>query len=217
MIKVHGVSLSPFVRKVLFTLEYKGIDYESTPTFPGSDDPEFRKISPLGKIPILEHDGFFLADSSSICRYLDNIFPEKSIYPDSPQDEARATWLEEFADSKLVEAFGGLFQQRFLRPKFLGEATEEDVVKELLEVKIPEALDYIESIMPDEGTLIAGGVSIADISVVTCFLQGQYADFEVDGEKYPKIKRYLDMALNTDLVKNRLASEQKDLAQMMDS
>jgi len=215
MIKVHGVSLSPFVRKVLLTLEYKGIDYDLSPVMPGSEDPEFRKISPLGKIPVLEHDGFFIADSSTICRYLDNIFPEKSIYPDAPQDEARATWLEEFADSKLIEAFGGLFQHRFFRPKFLGEPIDEDKVKELLEVKIPTALDYIESITPDEGALISGGVSIADISVVTCFIQGQYADFEVDGGKYPKIKRYLDMALNMDLVKNRLASEQKDLAKLM--
>ncbi|MBL4682245.1 MAG: glutathione S-transferase family protein [Pseudomonadales bacterium] len=215
MIKVHGVSLSPFVRKVLLTLEYKGIDYELSPVFPGSDDPEFRKISPLGKIPVLEHDGFFIADSSCICRYLDNTFPEKSIYPESFQDDARASWLEEFADSRLVEALAGLFRQRFFRPKFLGKPAEEDKVKELLEVTIPSALDYIESITPNEGTLISGGVSIADISVVTCFLQAQYADFEVDGKQYPKIKRYLDIALDTDLVKNRLANEQKDLAKMM--
>jgi len=129
MIKVHGVSLSPFVRKVLLTLEYKGIDYELSPVFPGSDDPEFRKISPLGKIPVLEHDGFFIADSSCICRYLDNTFPEKSIYPESFQDDARASWLEEFADSRLVEALAGLFRQRFFRPKFLGKPAEEDKVK----------------------------------------------------------------------------------------
>jgi len=212
MIKVHGVSLSPFVRKVLLTLDHKGIDYEVNPVFPGTDDPEFKKISPLGKVPVLEHDGFFVADSSSICRYINNVFPEKSIYPDSPQNEAKATWLEEYADSRLVEAFGALFQQRFLRPNILGEETEEDKVTDLLENKIPLALGYLESITPDEGALIEGGVSIADISVVTCFIQGQYANFEVDGDTYPKLKNYLDRALNTDLVKNRALSEQKDLA-----
>lgn len=51
MLKFHGVPLSPFVRKVLFTLEYKKLDFEINPVFPGSDDAAFREISPLGKIP----------------------------------------------------------------------------------------------------------------------------------------------------------------------
>jgi glutathione S-transferase len=55
-------------------------------------------------------------------------------------------------------------------------------------------------------------VSIADISVVTCFIQGQYAEFEVDSDTYPKLRKYLDRALSSDLVKNRSAIEQKDLA-----
>jgi glutathione S-transferase len=71
MIKIYGVPLSPFVRKALLALEYKGLDYENEPTFPGDESPAFRAISPLGKIPVLEHDGFTVPDTSVICRYLD--------------------------------------------------------------------------------------------------------------------------------------------------
>jgi glutathione S-transferase len=214
MIIIHGVPLSPFVRKTLFALEYKGLEYENNPTFPGSDEADFRAISPLGKIPVLEHDGFTTPDSSIICRYLDRVFPENPIYPQDPKDDARATWIEEFADTKLVEALAGLFTQRFLNPKLLGEPTDEGQVTNILENLIPPVLDYLESITPEEGLLVGSSVSIADIAVVTCFLQGQYADFEPDAEKYPRIKRYLDYTLNSDLVKNRLQSEKEALAQM---
>jgi len=214
MIKIHGAPLSPFVRKTLFTLEFKGIEFENDPVFPGSEDPAFRAISPLGKIPVLEHDGFTIPDSSVICRYLERTFPEKPIYPEDPQEEAKALWIEEFADSRLVEALGGLFQQRFLRPKILGEETDEEQVKNILEKSLPPALDYVESIVPEEGLLMGGDVTIADIAVVTCFIQGQYGEYELSASEYPKTRRYLDYALNSDLVKQRLESEQKMLAQM---
>lgn len=211
MIRIHGVPLSPFVRKALFTLEHKGVDYELNPIMPQSDDAAFRAISPLGKIPVLEHDGFTVPDTSIICRYLDRQFPDKSIYPDDPQLEAGVCWLEEFADTKLMEALAGLFVQRFLHPKLLGRPTDEARVKELLDTHIPSALDYLETQIPESGPLIGDSISIADIAVVTCFIQGSYGDFELDREAYPGIARYLDAAMSTDLVKNRLAEERKSL------
>ena len=214
MIKIHGVALSPFVRKTLLTLEYKEVEYEIEPVFPGSDDPAFRAISPLGKIPVLEHDGFTVPDTSAICRYIDRLFPDRSIYPDDPKDEATVLWIEEFADTKLVEACAGLFVQRYLNPTMLGQKTDETVIANILDNLMPAALDYLESITPEEGMLMGSSVTIADISVVTCFVQGLHGDFDVDGSKYPKIRRYLDYTLNTDLVKHRLDEDRKFMSQM---
>ena len=64
MIKIHGHPLSPFVRKALLVLEFKGVDYELNVVMPGAPDPTFRAISPLGKIPVLEHDGFTVPDTT---------------------------------------------------------------------------------------------------------------------------------------------------------
>ena len=38
---LHGVSLSPFVRKVRAVLALKSIDYELVAVMPGAMDPEF--------------------------------------------------------------------------------------------------------------------------------------------------------------------------------
>jgi len=213
MLKIHGPALSPFVRKVLLTLEYKGIEYQNVLVFPGSDDPDFRAMSPLGKIPVLEHDGFTVPDSSVICRYLDRVFPERPIYPADPMLEARATWIEEYADTRLMDACGGLFFQRLMRPRFLNQPTDEEVVGNILDNLMPAAARYAESIIPDSGgPLVGDAISIADISIVTCFCQARYGEFEVDGNEFPRLRAYLDGALSNEIVKARLESEKRLLA-----
>ena len=37
MIKLYGVPLSPFARKALLVLDYKELEYENVPTFPGDE------------------------------------------------------------------------------------------------------------------------------------------------------------------------------------
>ncbi len=64
---VFGVSPSPFVRKVRVTLAEKNVPYELKPVFPGDNDPAYRKMSPLGKIPAFKDGERALSDSSVIC------------------------------------------------------------------------------------------------------------------------------------------------------
>lgn len=206
-IKVHGHPLSPFVRKVLLTLDAKGIEYENVVVMPNDPSPAFRAISPLGRIPALQHDDFTVPDSSVICRYLDRVFPAKPIYPADPKLDARACWIEEYADTKAIENCAGLFQQRFLFPKMFNRPTDQTVVDNILANGMPPVLAYLESIAPESGYFVGGALSIADIAVTTCFLQAQYGDFEVDGGKYPKLGRYLKAAFASPIVTGRMAKE----------
>ena len=48
MLKVHGVHGSPFVRKVLITLELKGLEYEMVTQMPFAGDEDYKKLNPLG-------------------------------------------------------------------------------------------------------------------------------------------------------------------------
>jgi glutathione S-transferase len=210
-ITVHGHPLSPFVRKVLLTLEIKGIEHENIIVFPGDSSPAFRAMSPLGRIPVLQHDAFAIPDSSVICRYLERVFPEKPIYPADPKLEARALWIEEYADTTLTENTAGLFQQRFLFPKMMNKPTDAAIVDNILTHTMPPALEYLESLAPESGYFVGGALSIADISVVTNFLQAQYGDFVVDGSKYPRLSRYLTSAFANPIVTGRLAKERAAL------
>jgi glutathione S-transferase len=211
MMKLYGVPLSPFARKAMLALEYFELEYENEPTFPGDESPEFRAISPLGKIPILDHDGFTVADTSVICRYLDRITPDKSLYPDDPAEEARACWLEEYADSRLIENCAGIFQERLLKPKMMNQPTDEERLANIIDNTLPECLSYLETLVPESGYLVGSSLSIADIAVVTCFIQAQYGDYEVDGSQFPKLRNYLDQAFAAPIVVNRLESERANM------
>ena len=211
MFKIYGVPLSPFARKVMLAMEYFGLEYENEPTFPGDEAPDFRAMSPLGKIPVLQHDDFTISDTSVICRYVDRLVADKTLYPEDPQEEARACWLEEYADSRLIENCAGIFQERLLKPKMMNQPTDEARLANIIDNTLPECLTYLESVVPESDYLVGSSLSIADISVVTCFIQAQYGGYEVDGGQYPKLRRYLDQAFAAPLVTNRLVSEKANL------
>ena len=102
--KIIGDGLSPFVRKTRVFFAEKGIPYEHEPLIPFNVPAEYKKKSPLGKIPCLEHDGRALPDSSVICAYVEKIQPQPALYPSDPWDYARALWLEEYIDGGFVPA-----------------------------------------------------------------------------------------------------------------
>lgn len=208
MIKIHGVDLSPFVRKVLLTLEYKNVEYQAVPAYPGDTSPEFAAISPLRKIPVLEHDGFTVPDSSIICRYLNDVCEGPSIYPDDARERAFACWLEEFADTRLMDCCaGGIFFERFLKPNLQGQPTDEDKVQDTIENQLPPLLAYLESITPESGPLVGGSVSIADIAVTSAFATARWGDYQVDAGAYPKLGGYLERAFANPVMAARHEAE----------
>ena len=90
MIKVYGVHGPPYVRKVFIALDIKDVPYEIVRQMPFSEDAEYLKINPLGKIPSLVDGDLTLCDSKVICQYLDDAYPEPWLYPTRPNDWARA-------------------------------------------------------------------------------------------------------------------------------
>ena len=71
---LYGMRPSPFVRKVLFYLEEKGIDFELRSGGLGIGGEEFAKVSPFGKIPALVDGDFSISDSSAIVHYLETLY-----------------------------------------------------------------------------------------------------------------------------------------------
>jgi len=210
MNKVHGVLLSPFVRKVMLTLDHKNVAYENIPTMPGSKNAHFRAINPLGKVPVYEDEYVALPDSSVICQYLDGKYRSPGIYPSNPAEKAKALWLEEFADSKLTELLGGgLFYELLVAPKMLGRATDQHKVNATIKA-LPPFLDYLERHCTSKSFLVAGQISIADFSIPSMFVNAQYAGYEVDKVRWPRLHAYLQFIFDHPLYQKRFAAE-KDI------
>jgi glutathione S-transferase len=213
MRKVLGSFISPFVRKVLLALEHKGLPYDHDHVTPLNLPDGYHRYSPLGKIPAFVDDTVEICDSSVICQYLEDRHPETPLYPKDPACAARARWLEEYADTKLLEVLGPpLFFERFVKPRFLTQPTDEARVAANLENGIPPVLDYLERVAPAEGFLVGPDLSIADLAVPAFFVNARMVGFEVDATRWPKLAAYLSRVFATEVWKKRLASEQQALA-----
>lgn len=193
MRKVHGVGASPFVRKVRVALAEKGLDYELEPVFPFGVGAEFRKISPLGKIPVLQEDDYYLPDSSAILDYLEAAYPEKPLFPKDPKQRGRAVFLEEYADGGIAtKATGAIFFQRVVGPRFMGQPTNEAVVQKAIDEEVPPLLDYLEEqLAGGKPFLVGDAMSIADIAVTSQFVNLMHAQYTVDAARWPNLAAYL--------------------------
>ena len=91
MIVLHHAWRSSASRRVRLCLEEKGLAYEGHVVDLAKMEhhsPEYLKINPNGVIPTLIHDGRPLYESGTICEYLDEVFPEPPLRPDSAYDRA---------------------------------------------------------------------------------------------------------------------------------
>ena len=210
MLKVHGVHGSPFVRKVLIALELKDLDYEMVVQMPFTGDEEYKKLNPLGKIPTLVDGDLTLGDSKVICRYLEAAYPEVPVYPTSLNDKAMADWYDDFASGPVAELAAGIFFQRFMRPRAFKQEPDEALISNIIEKKLPPLLNYIESQLPEQG-FIFGKFTLADLTLVTPFINASYAGYDVPAETYPKFSALFEMVKAEPAVAKILAQEAKTL------
>jgi len=96
---LYGDRLSPFVEKVARALQLKGVAFRLVkPTSPM----DLKKWNPTtGKMPVLEVDGERVFDSTFICRRLDEIVAEPSLYGADERVAAKQRFLEDWADESL--------------------------------------------------------------------------------------------------------------------
>lgn len=209
MLAIYGAILSPYVRKTLFVANIKGLQYKSVPQMPFTGDEAFKKISPLGKIPALVDGDFNLADSTIICEYLDDKYPDVPVYPKEPKQRAEARWLEEYGDSKVSEVASGLFFQRVMKPMFLQQDTDEAVVDEILQTKMPAVLDYLESKVPAQGFLFGEQPMVADVAIISSFINAGIAGFTVDASQWPNVASFITRVKEHPVLASMLQAEAK--------
>ena len=213
MTTVYGIPLSPFARKVILALETKGIEYTVNPVTP-MDKPEgFEKISPLGKIPAIKDDMVTLADSSVICDYLEQRYPEISIYPEGLLERTQTRWLEEYADTAVIGVAGPIFFERIVKTKLMGQEADEARVQEVISEEMPKVYGYLNNQLGDTGFLVGDSLTVADFSVGSSLINAMYAGVDVDAAQWPKLAAYKERLFATELFSNRLAADKA----MMDS
>ena len=84
MLTLYDFGNSVCCQKVRITMRAKGLDWESVKVdlFKAEQyDPKYLKLNPKGTVPTLVHVGKAIIESTSICEYLDDTFPEPRLVP----------------------------------------------------------------------------------------------------------------------------------------
>ena len=114
--------------KVLYVLEQLGVEYEFrfVNLAAGENRSEaFRAMTPVGKVPVLEHDGAYLFESGAICRYVAGI-AQSPLYPADKLDRARVDQWMTFFTCHPGRWLTNLYFEKIMKPAAgLGEANQD--------------------------------------------------------------------------------------------
>ncbi|MES2987184.1 MAG: glutathione S-transferase family protein [Pseudomonadota bacterium] len=188
---IIGNHVSPYARKVLVALAHKNVAHEIDPIVPFYGTEEFTAVSPLRRIPVLIQGDLVLNDSTVICEYLDEAYPEPPLMPKGARDRSRARWLEEYADSRLGDLIiWRLFYRKVVAPRVFKVEPDAAALAEVTDRLLPEALDWIEAQAPVEGFLF-DHVCIADITYASFLRNALLAGWAIDPARWPRTAAWI--------------------------
>nr|XP_061794159.1 glutathione S-transferase omega-1-like [Nerophis lumbriciformis] len=111
-IRLYSMRFCPFAQRTRLVLNAKGIKHDII-NIDLTDKPEwFVAKNPFGQVPILETSaGEVIYESPITCEYLDEVYPQKKLLPDTPIGKAQHKMLwERFSKDFVVKRtkfFGG--------------------------------------------------------------------------------------------------------------
>lgn len=212
---VYGAPLSPFVRKLRLFLAEKGLEYQLEIITPFGQPEWYRELSPLGRIPALKDDDFALADSSVICHYMEEKYPDlEALYGSTPAQRARINWLEKYADYELAPLTTfAVFRNRVLKPT-MQQPCDEAAVQSALHDKLPAHFDYLEKTLGNADYFVDNRLSMADLAISCQLINLEHGGERVDGQRWPQLAALLERIKARPSVQAVLPGEQRTLAKL---
>lgn len=105
----HGTSVC--AARVRYALAEKQLDWQGhyIDILKGEQfSPDYLAVNPKGVVPTLLHNGRLIPESTIICEYLEDAFPEKPLYPGDPLTRARIRAWTKAVDEELHPACSAL-------------------------------------------------------------------------------------------------------------
>jgi glutathione S-transferase len=93
VITLYDADRCPYCARVRIALAEKGIEYDTIEIDLADRPAWIYEKNPLGKVPVIEEDAFVLPESEVINEYLDERYPEPSLWPADPGERALARLL----------------------------------------------------------------------------------------------------------------------------
>jgi maleylacetoacetate isomerase/maleylpyruvate isomerase len=193
--------------RVRAALYLKGLDFEYRPVnlLKGEQHlPEYRSINPMGGVPALVHREKVISDSTAILEYLNEVFPEPSLFPDDPYLRARVREVCEIVNSSM-HPYGNL---KVLQHLTATHAYTQEQKDQWVQKWTTQGLEALETILSNfAGNYCFGNrVTMADLYVFPQLITCQR--FNVDLSKYSLLmKIFKNCEVHPDFIKAHLSNQ----------
>lgn len=188
---VIGNHISPFVRKVFAVCEAKGLPYAVDSIVPFFGNERFARLSPLRRIPVLIDGDVVLNDSSVICEYLEDKWPEHPVLPKEPAARAQARFLDEYADTRIADVLlWKVFGRALVAPAIFKSPRDLAAIQRTIAEEVPAVLDHLEAWAPATFTM-GDTPGLADFSVAAYFVNYRWARGTIDAARWPKTHAWI--------------------------
>ena len=187
--KLYMVPLAPNPTKVMLYIaerEELGVDMSIEQivvnTVKGRHkEPEHLARNPFGTVPALElDDGTYLVESLAMIDFLEDKFPNNTMYQGTPEEKGKARDMERVIDLRLGGPMGA-FGHATNSP--LGRPPEPEKAAQYLE-SMQTPLNYLETLLGDGRPLLCGDhVNVADCTLQSFLQFTRFVEADVFGDR----------------------------------
>jgi len=169
-IKLYDFGPSPNCQRVEIALHEKGLSYEIEPIDLRKREqkkPEFLKLNPYGKVPVIVDGQRVLFESCIINEYLDEQYPTPPLMPKDPYKRARIRVLIDYGLNYIHSQYWAIRGELYVKK----EEGERDwkLIEETTQ-QLRELLQYLENALGDKAYFM-GEFTLLDIALVPRFLR----------------------------------------------
>ena len=168
--KLYTYGTAPNPRKVVIFLAEKGVEYESIEVDMMKGEhktPEFLKMNPSGKLPVLElDDGRFLSESIAICRYLEAVYPEPNLFGRDAYELGHIEMRNRQMETELWSQIGQSWIHGPIVAK-MGLFKSIPEAKEVSDTNVKKYYERLDREFANNDYVAGDRFTIADITLVT--------------------------------------------------
>ena len=188
MIKLYDFKSSPNCQRVKVVLAEKNLPYEIVPvdlTKKEQKNPDYLKMNPYGKVPVLTDDATVLYESLIINEYLEEKYPNPPLLPKDPAKKAKGRILVDYG----MAHFDSAYQK--LRMELMKEAKEQSQpIIDGAKGDLKKLLQRFEDELGDQQYLL-GDFSLVDADLIPRFTRLEGFGVLPD-PALPRLGKYLE-------------------------
>ncbi len=187
MFILYNAPLSPFCRKVRLSLAEKKIEVELIDERYWDKSSEFLRRNPAGKLPVLKIDGEILSESTAICEYLEEAYPNNALLPKDPKERFEARRLVSWFDDKFHNEVTSKLLYERVNKKIMGQGFPDSKNIKAGSKNIKYHIDYMSWLLEHRRWLAGEVMTLADFAAAAHFSTLDYLS-DIDWSRSNAVK-----------------------------